>query len=223
MVNYIFQEDLIWNYPEPSNQFLLYDPLNDKVKLLSPLKEPRQNHSMINYNDNIYIIGGEFSKMTEIFDSKNLTLIAKKNLNYVSVDNPILYIHKNYLYSFFGIKLGKFVDFVQRVNLDTEEMKWEKVPFKIVDKNLDLKLTNSGVIPISEKEILFCGGKSEKGFSNRIISFDFESKEFKDTSFEIEPHYFNNSQFYKNRNNAYCGFSSDSNETLLKIIIENEN
>jgi hypothetical protein len=93
---------------------------------------------MFAYNKHIYIVG-EASKTTEVFDINGSKLICKENINYESVDIPILVC-------FFGKKNGKFVDFVQRIiNLKTgldKSFKCEKITF-IKDAVVCLKVSNA--------------------------------------------------------------------------------
>lgn len=210
--------------PGPSSQFLSYDQSSNSVKLLADLNEARYNHSMIHYNNSIYILGGESIKNMEIYDVETKTLKAIENNSYEAVDNPILYVHKDFLYSFFGKKQGKFVDYVQRVNLQSVNLKWEKVPYKLENKNVNIKLTNSAIIPFGDKEIFFFGGKTENAISKEVISFNFESKEFKTTDIVLdEAHYFNNSQFNKIASNVYASFSSNERENFIKVTVDLNN
>jgi len=207
--------------PEPSSQFLLYDQSSVSLKILADLKEARYNHSMIQHNNLIYIVGGENTNTMEIYDTENKTLKTKEYDDYEAVDNPILFVHRYFLYSFFGKKNGKFVDFVQRVNFKTTNLKWEKVPYKLDNKYMKIKLTNSAIIPFGENEIFFFGGKSEKGITREVISFDFESKEFKTTDIVLDgAHFFNNSQFNKVAGNVYSSFSSNEKENFIKVTVD---
>lgn len=207
--------------PEPSSQFLLYDQSSDSLKILADLKEARFNHSMIQHNNLIYIVGGENTNTMEIYDTENKTLKTKEYDDYEAVDNPILFVHRYFLYSFFGKKNGKFVDFVQRVNLNTAHLKWEKVPYKLENKDMKIKLTNSAIIPFGDNEIFFFGGKTEKGITKEVISFDFVSKEFKTTDIVLDgAHFFNNSQFNKDASNVYSSFSSNEKENFIKVTVD---
>lgn len=207
-----------------STQFFYYDELTNSIKLLADLQEARSNHSMIHNNNHIYIVGGESTNTLEIFDIENKCFKSREYNNYEAVDNPILYVYKNFLYSFFGKKNGRFVDFVQRVNLNTANMRWEKVPYKLENKNMNINLTNSAIIPFGDSEIFFFGGKTERGITRKVISFDFESKEFQTTDILLdEAHFFNNSQFNKIASNVYSSFSSHEKENLIKITIELNN
>ncbi len=202
----------------PSNQFLFYDQNSDSIRLLTNMREPRHNHSMIYFNNKIYIIGGEFTKTTEIYDLEKKTLENRNNNHIEAVDNPTLWVHKNFLYSFLGKKNGEFVDYVQRVNLNADKFNWEKIPFKLDNRNLNIKLTNCAIVPFGDFEIFFFGGKCEKGINKQVFSFNFETKEFKNTDIILNNgFYFNNSSLMKFEKNNFCGFSANEKENMIRI------
>jgi len=212
--------------PGPSSQFLFYDqPCNsNSIKILSDLSEARQNHSMIHHNNQVYILGGESTKTMEVFDIESKTLKAKEYNGYEAVDNPILYVFKNFLYSFFGKKNGKLVDFVQRVNLNSANLRWEKVAYSRENNNLNIKMSNSAIIPFGDNEIFFFGGKTEKGITKEVISYDFESKKFRTTDILLDKaHYFNNSQFTQISNNIYATFSSNEKNNCINVSVYLDN
>ena len=207
--------------PDLPSQFFYYDNKTTSLKILPDLKEYREKHSMIYHNNSIYILGGENVKTLEIYNLNDLTLISKENLNYESVDYPLLWIQKDYLYSFFGKKNGKFVDFVQKVNLNSPKLKWEKVAYKINNKELNLKTIKCGIIPFGANEVFFFGGIKEDQVTKDVFSYDFEMKEFSNTKLKLnEPNYFNNSQFCKLPNNEFGLFSSSEKENFIKICLD---
>lgn len=208
-------------FKKGTNELFYFDPYSNSLKILNNLKEPRFNHSMI-YNNNrnlLYIIGGESTTTTEIFNLEKLILEVKTNKNYEVVDNPILFIHKNYLYSFFGKKNGKFLDIVQRVNLNSENFNWEKVEYNKNNENdFNLRITNSELIPFPPNETFFFGGKTDSGISKEIFIYDFDSRIFKKSDLALqEAHHFNNSQFYRLDGELYALFSAKEKENLIKI------
>lgn len=202
-----------------SNEFFFYDHNENSIKLLKELNQHRANHSMIFYDNLIYIVGGENSSTTEIYDVVNNTLLKKDNINFEQVDNPILWIHNGYLYSFFGIKAGKSVSFVQRSNLKLDNLKWEKVTFK---KSADVQcnIYGSGIIPCGNSEIYFFGGKNENTVTNQSIIFNFETKEFSDAGVPLEQgQYFKDSRFIILGNQIFGQFSLTEYDNFLKINV----
>ncbi len=188
------------------------------MKILPQLREARENHSMIAYNNSIYIIGGARTTSLEIYNIGKSILEQKPYVEYEPIENPILFVYKNFLYSFFGRKNGKFMNVIRRVNLINKNFNWEKYPYK--NSNFTPEVTNCGVILFGENDLFFFGGKNEHGASKEVFSFNFETKEFKKVDIELnEPHYFNNSQFSHLPNSENAMFSDKEDCNLLKINV----
>lgn len=202
-----------------SNEFLLYDNTDNTITILGKLAENRANHSMFFYDTNIYILGGQSTKTIEIFNINSNKISSKQNVNFESVDNPILWIHAGYLYSFFGIKEGLYVDFVQRANLKLEILKWEKVAYKKA-KNIACNLVGSGIIPCGVTEIYFFGGKNNVETTNQSIIFNFDNKEFSDAGVPLEQgQFFKDSRFIELGNQTFGQFSLTEYDNFLKINV----
>jgi hypothetical protein len=205
-----------------SNQFLYYEDDFENIKILPELNEARCNHSMIVHEDIIYILGGLNTNTMEIFDIENFKLESRINEGFEEVENPILFIKNNWLYSFFGKKNGKNVSFVQRVNLKAKNSKWEKFFYKLEDKDIDMNFTNAACIPFGNNEVFFMGGKYEnETLTKNVISFNFESKSFKNTKIKMNNAYdFNNSSFVKFNNGIFAAFAEKEKEALIRINID---
>lgn len=202
-----------------SNEFLVYDNSDNSITLLGNLAENRVNHSMFFYDKNIYIIGGQNTKTIEIFNIQSNVISAKQNVNYEAVDNAVLWIHAGYLYSFFGIKQSVSVDFVQRVNLKLEVLKWEKVAYKKT-KDITCNLVGCGIIPCGNAEIYFFGGKGENGTTNQSIIFNLETKEFSDAGVPLEQgQFFKDTRFIELGNQTFGQFSLTEYDNFLKINV----
>lgn len=209
-----------------SNEFLVYENSErNQIIILKTLNEPRANHSMFTYDKHIFIVGGEASETTEIFDTSSNTLITKVNHNYVSVDNPILWVHNDFLYSFFGRKNQSFVSFVQRVNLkdlkfaSEKSFKWERIPFKKINE-INIELSNAGVIPCGANEIYFFGGLNENGISNESIIYNFETREFSNAHLPLEQgQFFQDSKFIELAKQSFGQFSLTEADNFLKINV----
>jgi hypothetical protein len=204
-----------------SKEFIVYDNIDTTgVTLLHELKERRANHSMFFNDESIYFLGGENTKTTEIYNVNLNTFITKNNKNYESVDNPIVWIHNGYIYSFFGIKNGVYVDYVQRANLKLEDLKWEKVPYKISAEDIDNKIIGCGIIPCGNSEIYFFGGKKENTTTNQSIIFNFDSKEFSNAGVPLEQgQFFKDNKFIELGKKTYGQFSLTEPDNFLKIDV----
>jgi len=202
-----------------SNEFLVYDNSDNSITIMSNLSEKRANHSMFFYDKNIYILGGQSTITTEIFNIPSNTITSKQNLNYKVVDNAVVWIHGGFIYSFFGIKDGVSVDFVQRANLKLEILMWEKVPYK-KSEDIACNLIGSGIIPCGISEIYFFGGKNETGPTNQSIIFNFETKEFSDAGVPLEQgQFFKDTRFIELGNETFGQFSLTEFDNFLKINV----
>jgi hypothetical protein len=205
-----------------SNQFLYYEDGFENIRILPELNEARCNHSMIVHEDILYILGGLNTNTIEVFDIENFKLESRINEGFEEVENPILFIKNNWLYSFFGKKSGKNINFVQRVNLKAKNFKWEKFFYKLEDNDLDLNFTNAACIPFGNDEVLFLGGKFEnEALSKNVICFNFETKCFKNTKIKMNSAYnFNNSSFVKFNNGVFVAFADNEKEALIRINLD---
>ncbi len=203
-----------------SNEFLLYDNSDNSITLLGNLAEKRADHSMFFHDKNIYILGGQSTKTTEIFNIASNTIVIKQNVNYEAVDNPIVWIQAGYLYSFFGTKEGVSKPFVQRTNLRLDVLKWEKVAYNRANNNLTCNLFGSGIIPCGTSEIYFFGGKNEQGATNQSIIYNFQTKEFLDAGLPLEQgQFFKDTRFIDLGNETFGQFSLTEYDNFLKINV----
>jgi len=204
-----------------SDEFLMYDYMDNLVTLLNNLKEKRANHSMYFYEKNIYIIGGEGSKSIEIFNIFDNNLISKYNHNFEAVDNPIIWIHNEYIYSFFGLKKGFYVDFVQRAHLKFESLnlKWDKISYKKTG-DITCNIIGSGIIPCGKNEIYFFGGRNETESVNQSMVYNFDNKEFSNADVPLEQgQYFEDTKFIELGYRTFGQFSLTEYDNFLKINV----
>jgi hypothetical protein len=96
----------------------------------------------------------------------------------------VLYVYNNYLYSFFGYKIGSYVDTIERVNLKSIKAKWEVIPYKNPEK-LDLRLIGCGILPEMDTTVIFIGGKSRDARRD-AFRFDFATNTFTKSDILLE-------------------------------------
>jgi len=202
-----------------SDEFMVYDIFDNSITLLKQLKEKRANHTMFFYDKNIYIVGGQNTKTVEVFNIFTQTLISKENENYLSVNNPVIWIHSNYLYKFFGVSNGKCVDIVQRALLSQDNLKWDKISFR-KSNEINCKLFGSGIIPCGSSEIYFFGGNNEQKITNQSITFNFENHEFSNAGVPLEQgQFFKDNKFIELGYQTYGQFSLTEPDNFLKINV----
>lgn len=205
-----------------SKAFFLYEDELKSIRILPDLIEARKNHSMIIHDEFIYIIGGLGTNSMEIFDIENSKIENKITQGFNEVENPILFIHNNWLYSFFGKKNGKNLNIIQRLNLKAKNSKWEKFFYKNEDSDLSMNFTNAACVPHGSNEIFFFGGKMENGnLLKSVICFNFETKSFKNTKINLNEAYcFNNSSLVDFENGTFGAFAENEREAFIRINID---
>jgi hypothetical protein len=89
------------DYNDVSKIFLEYDPIKGIMRRLAEPNYPHSRHSLFAYNNQIFVIGGDGLEC-EKYDIINNQWTTLPNLYFKQV-YPVLYVHTNILYSFFGI------------------------------------------------------------------------------------------------------------------------
>ena len=195
--------------------FLEYDPIKDKIRRLPDSKYPHSKHSLFVYNDQIYAIGGDKLECERYDINKNEWSILP-NLCFQQI-YPVLYVHNDILYSFFGIDENiKKTDNIQKLNLKNSKAKWQKVNYK--RNKCNLCVYGCGIAKINENCILFLGGMDDNGIRDNAIQFDFSTLTAKNTDFLLEEKaYFKDSILLKLSKKDFGNFSIEESNPFLKI------
>ena len=99
------------------------------ISELSPMTYPKIKHSMIGYDDKIYVVGGENSDTVERYDIKT-DKWELLNPMICCRSYPNLCINEGYLYAFFGMNKDGYTKNIERLNLtNPEPLVWEMVFF----------------------------------------------------------------------------------------------
>ena len=201
-----------------SNIFFIYDTINSNIIRGPNSLKSHLSHSLLVNDNYIYSIGGK-DICCEVFDINLNKWNYLPSLNHIQ-QYPILYIYKNYLYSFFGLnELNEPTDIIQRLNLNNPFGKWED--FQYIRNGLNCKFYGAGIIKVNEDEIYFMGGKDEKGIRNNVILFNFINKSFSQTHFALEEKvYFKESFLLKIKKDVYGNFSMEKHNPFLQISFE---
>ena len=162
---------------QPSTYFLKYDPSYKTIIPLQPMKISKTNHSMIGYNDKIYCVGGMNNNKNEYYDIKELKWELMPNLNVNERQFPMLYINKNFLYAFCGLKNNIIINTIERINLNNLNSGWNFVNYKNPD-NLDINIYGCGIIPFEENSILLFGGKNNNEILKKVFKYNFPTDSF---------------------------------------------
>ena len=122
-----------------------------------------KNHSMIQIEDKVYIVGGQNEKCY-FYNTKNNTISEFANLNYVRVE-PSLIKYQNFLYCIDSMKDQYYKFSIERIDLNSNEKKWELLTPKISENLNDEEIFSQKFfgVTIDKKEgsILFLGGSMD--------------------------------------------------------------
>ena len=130
---------------------------------------------------------------------------------------PVLYVHNDILYSFFGIDENiKKTDNVQKLNLKNTKGKWQKVIYK--RNKCNLCVFGCGIAKINDNSVLFLGGMDDSGIRDEAIQFDFNNLIAKKTELQLEEKaYFKDSVLLRLSPNDFGNFSIEESNPFLKI------
>ena len=198
-----------------TNLFIEYDGIKNSFKRLPDSKFAHVNHSLFEYENSIYCIGGKDADCEKYdFETNSWTMLPK--LNFIQ-QNPILYVHNNILYSFFGDdENGNKIDHIQKLNLKNVKSKWTSLFYN--RNGCNLKMVGCGIIKINENCIYFFGGKSESGISKDAIEFDFSNMKASRTSCSLGQNaYFKDSMMIKISDEKYGNYSMDKDHPLIIV------
>ena len=200
---------------QPSKIFLEYDPIKHHIKRLPDSINVHSKHSLFAYNNQIYAIGGDKLEC-EKFDIIKNEWSTLPNLSFKQI-YPVLYVHNDILYSFFGIDENiKKCDNIQKLNLKNPKAKWIKVNYK--RNKCNLNVYGCGIAKINENCVLFLGGMDDNGIRDDAIQFDFSTLTAKKTDFLLEEKaYFKDSILLKLSQKDFGNFSIEDSNPFLKI------
>ena len=206
------------DFGQSTQVFLEYDPYKNIIKRLPDSKYTHSRHSIYVYNNEIYVIGGDKLEC-EKYDIINNEWKTLPNLAFKQI-YPVLYVHKDILYSFFGIDENiRKTDNVQKLNLKNNRSKWVKLTYN--RNECDLRMYGCGVAQINENCILFLGGMDDNGVRDETIQFDFSNLTAYATNYVLDQKsYFKDSILLKLGSKNYGNFSIDDTNPFLKIYLK---
>ena len=198
-----------------SKIFLEYDPIKGIIRRLAEPYYPHSRHSLFAYNNQIFVVGGDGLEC-EKYDIINNQWSTLPNLSFKQV-YPVLYVHNDILYSFFGINENeRKTDDAQKLILKNNRGKWTKVIYK--RNGCDLKVYGCGIAKTNDNCVLFLGGMDDKGIRKDAIQFDFSDLSASKTEFMLEENaYFKDSVLLKLSPKVYGNFSIEETNPFLKI------
>ena len=206
------------DFGQSTKIFLEYDPYKNIIKRLPDSKYAHSRHSIYAYNNEIYVIGGDRLEC-EKYDIINSEWKTLPNLAFKQI-YPVLYVHKDILYSFFGIDENiRKTDNAQKLNLKNNRSKWMKLTYN--RNGCDLCMYGCGVAHIDDNCILFLGGMDENGIRDETIQFNFSNLTAYATNYVLDQKaYFKDSVLLRLSSKNYGNFSIDDKNPFLKIYLK---
>ena len=205
------------DFSKSTKIFLEFDPIKDKIRRLPDSKYTHSRQSLFAYNDQIFVVGGDRLEC-EKYDIINNEWKILPNLAFKQI-YPVLYVHNDVLYSFFGIDENtQKTDNIQKLILNKYKSKWTKVEYK--RNRCNLFVFGCGVAEIDDNNILFFGGMDENGIRDDTIKFDFNKLEAYNTNYKMEKKgFFKDSVLLKLSSKHFGNFSIEEKNPFLKISI----
>ena len=203
------------DFNKSSKIFLEFDPIKEKIKRLPDSNFTHSRQSLFAYNGQIFVVGGDRLECEKYDISKNEWSILP-NLSFKQI-YPVLYVHNDVLYSFFGIDENiKKTDNAQKLNIKNNKSKWQKLIYK--RNKCNLCVFGCGIAKINDNSILFLGGMDDNGIRDEAIQFDFSNLIAKKTEFLLEEKaYFKDSVLLRLSPNDFGNFSIEESNPFLKI------
>ena len=206
------------DFSQSTKIFLEYDPVKESIKRLPDCKYNHSRHSLFAYDNQIFVVGGDRLEC-EKYDIINNEWKSLPNILFKQI-YPVLYVHNDILYSFFGIDENiRKTDDAQKLNLKNSKSKWMRLNYKRNDCNLCV--FGCGIAKIDDNSVLFLGGMDDTGVRNEAIKFDFSNLTAYKTNYVLEHNaYFKDSSLLKLSSKGYGNFSIDDKNPFLKIHVK---
>ena len=203
------------DFSQSTSIFLEYDPIKNIIKRLPDSKYTHSRHSLFAYNNQIFVVGGDRLEC-EKYDIITNEWKLLPNILFKQI-YPVLYVHNDILYSFFGIDENtKKTDNAQKLNLKNSRGKWMKLNYK--RNGCNLFMFGCGLAKFDENSILFMGGMDDNGMRKEAIKFDFNNLTASKTHYIMDQEaYFKDSVLLKLSSKGYGNFSIDDTNPFLKI------
>ena len=195
-----------------SKKMVKYDPERNKVEFLTDIPDSKEYHSMcFDENDNIYLVGGLNNTVLKYNINTQKWTSFKKNLN-AQRYHPICLVKNNDLYVFFGSDLyGGYVSSYEKTNIGGNSN------FVMYNPKQKINLEYASTFETVENNILFFGGRNEKGALNTCWKFNPNNQDFELSLYKLnEPTPFHQCFLSEIGENCF-GYFSLENMNFVKI------
>ena len=195
-----------------SKNLLKYDPSRNSFEILPQIPDTKEYHSMcFDEDDNLYLIGGLTNTVLKYNIIAQKWTIFKNKL-YAQRNHPICLVKDNDLYVFFGSDIyGGFVNSYEKTNIAG------KSNFVMYNPEQTINLEYASTFETVENNILFFGGRNEKGPLRSCWKFNPTNQSFEESSYNLsEPSSFH--QCFLSEIGVNCfGYFALENNNFVKL------
>ena len=186
---------------------------------LSSMIYSRTNHSMIGYNNEIFVVGGEDNNSVEKYDIVKDTWIEISSM-IRKRSNAMLAIENEFLYVFFGKgEDGNYPESIERINITSNNAIFEMILYSNPN-NIDTRLYGCGLFQV-DGLIYFLGGKSNEKNIDEIYFFNFNDRRFDVTDSKLKwKESFRENQLFKLEDNIVQVCDGKFFGVYLKILVQ---
>ena len=154
----------------------------------------RHNHTMAAYQNFIFAVGGYNNNSVERYDTLTNKWTKLPSMIYER-EFPILCVHNDYLYAFFGKNAKGYTETIEKLNLTNKNAMWEKVNFSNPEM-INLKVYGSAVSEVEDILFFFSGVVDGKPV-NTIFSYDLTKDTFESNDQKLDwSEYFSENLLY---------------------------
>ena len=171
-----------------------YDLKNNSIVRLTNMQIARHNHTMAAYQNFIFAVGGYNNNSVERYDTLTNKWTKLPSMIYER-EFPILCVHNDYLYAFFGKNAKGYTETIEKLNLTNKNAMWEKVNFSNPEM-INLKVYGSAVSEVEDILFFFSGVVDGKPV-NTIFSYDLTKDTFESNDQKLDwSEYFSENLLY---------------------------
>ena len=163
--------------------FYVYNAVKRTIDKLCPLKNNHSNGTMLNYNDDIVCISGNYNKKVELYSQSKNEWTDLPELQVERSDFTAVLFKNKYIFCLFGFNLPtkQYLNTIEYLDIENYNLSsWQYLKYQN-ENLLSIYLINSLGINYDNKKIIIVGGKngqeniSNEYFYQLIISNNFEN------------------------------------------------
>ena len=192
---------------EKYNMYYIFNPNNKTMKKLANLNFNHCNGNLIDFNNKIFCISGDYNKKVEEYSPIENSWSINSELNKERSNFGSCIFNEQFLFILFGYNAltNEYIDSIEYIDLLKGNLKWNYLEY---ENNLNYSLTFSyiNVIPFKgDKIIIFGGYNNNKEESSKIYVLELD----------ILKNNINNIHIFEKLDNKLCDVNVENNKKFL--------